>query len=130
MPVVELHNVPQQRRDERVAEIIDEEIHQKFSISEIPLVRWKLVKIKSDEHILLHIEHHLVHDGWSFGVFIRELQVLYEAYSSGRESPLSELPIQFADYALWQRQWLQGERLQTLLDYWQQKLAGPLPLLQ
>ena len=68
--------------------------------------------------------HHIVSDGWSMGVLYRELSVLYEAYANGRPSPLPELPIQYADYAVWQRQWLQGEVLERQLSYWKKQLAG------
>ena len=67
--------------------------------------------------------HHIVSDGWSMGVFVQELAALYNAYSQGQPSPLAPLPIQYADFALWQRQWLQGEVLQSQLSYWQQQLA-------
>jgi hypothetical protein len=68
--------------------------------------------------------HHIVSDGWSEGVFNRELKILYEAYREGRESPLKPLPVQYADFALWQRGWLEGGGLQEGLQYWKQQLAG------
>ena len=72
--------------------------------------------------------HHIISDGWSLGVLVRELAALYRAFAQGQPSPLPELPVQYADYAVWQRQWLQGERLQSQLAYWKQRLAGLAPL--
>ncbi len=72
--------------------------------------------------------HHIVSDGWSTGILIREMAVLYEAFSGGRSSPLPDLPIQYADFAHWQRQWLQGEVLETQLTYWKRQLLGASPL--
>src|SRR3712207_6588437 len=74
--------------------------------------------------------HHIISDGWSMGVLIRELTTLYEAYTNGEESPLAELSIQYADYAVWQRDWLRGEVLDKQLAYWRQQLGGGLPVLE
>ena len=74
--------------------------------------------------------HHIVSDGWSAGILIREMAALYQAYCSGSPSPLPELPIQYADFAYWQREWLQGAVLQRQLDYWKQQLDGAPPLLE
>jgi amino acid adenylation domain-containing protein len=82
------------------------------------------------EHVLLFTTHHIICDGWSRGVLIRELAALYEAFSSGKPSPLPELPIQYVDFAVWQRQWLQGEVLEAQLTYWKQQLAGSPPVLE
>lgn len=130
LPLVDLSELAAEHREARLQEVVADEIRQRFDISEIPLIRWKLLKLEADEHLLLHVEHHLVHDGWSFGVFIGELQILYDAYSNGHDSPLPELPIQYADFVIWQRQRLQGDRLQSLLNYWKQRLAPPLPVLE
>ena len=74
--------------------------------------------------------HHIISDGWSMGVLVREVAALYEAFSQGRPSPLPELPVQYADYAAWQRQWLQGEALEAQLAYWREQLAGAPQLLE
>ena len=79
-------------------------------------MRGKLLRLGEEEHVLLLIVHHIVSDGWSVGVLVRELGVLYEAYAAGKESPLPELPIQYADYAEWQRENLQGEVLEEQLE--------------
>ena len=72
--------------------------------------------------------HHIISDGWSMGVMLRELTTLYNAFNEGRESPLPELPLQYVDYAVWQRQWLQGEVLERQLAYWKKQLGGDLPV--
>jgi len=87
-----------------------------------PLLRLSLIKLKQFEHILLITTHHIVSDRWSVGVFLRELSQLYNAFCNSESSPLSELPIQYGDFAIWQRQWLQGEVLETQTNYWKQKL--------
>lgn len=95
-----------------------------------PLQRVILLQLGKHEYLLLLSLHHIIFDGWSLGVFIRELTALYKAYCSGTASLLPELSIQYADYAIWQRQWLQGMVLKTHLQYWKQQLAGALPVLQ
>ena len=72
-------------------------------IAELPLVRWRLYRLGEEDWVFLHIEHHFIHDGWEIGVFLRELKALYAAFLEGRESPLDELPIQYADFAVWQK---------------------------
>ena len=86
--------------------------------------RAKLIKQDAEDHLLLVTMHHIVSDGWSMGVLVKEVSALYEAYRQGEESPLAQLPVQYADYALWQREWLQGEVLEEQLKYWEEKLAG------
>src|SRR5207244_10713316 len=95
-----------------------------------PLVRGKRMRLGEEEHVLLLTVHHIVSDGWSVGVLVRELGVLYEAYVAGKESPLPELPIQYADYAEWQRENLQGEVLEEQLGYWRKQLGGELPVVE
>lgn len=103
---------------------------QPFDLTTGPLVRIQLLKLAQEEHILLLVIHHIIADGWSMGVLIQELTTLYEAFSRKQPSPLAEPPIQYADFAVWQRQWLQGERLETQLTYWKQQLGGNLPMLE
>ena len=101
-----------------------------FDLARGPLLRFALLRLSEQEHVLLVTLHHSIADGWSMGLFQRELTTLYTAYSEGRPASLAELPIQYADYALWQRHWLQGELHQELLSYWQQQLAGAPALLE
>jgi hypothetical protein len=118
--------------DERFAEAMQmaaEEAERPFDLQSGPLLRATLLHLRPREHVLLLNMHHIVSDGWSMGVFLRELTVLYRAYATGTTSPLPELPIQYADYALWQRDWLQGDVLAAQLNYWKQQLAN-VPTLQ
>jgi amino acid adenylation domain-containing protein len=101
-----------------------------FDLRQAPLIRATLLKRSAREHVVLFSVHHIVFDDWSLGVFQYELSELYAAFLQNRKSPLPELPIQYADYAVWQRNWLQGEALQTQLDYWKEKLKGGLPILE
>ncbi|WP_392535132.1 amino acid adenylation domain-containing protein [Nostoc sp. C117] len=100
-----------------------------FDLTNQALVKATLLVLSETEHILLVCMHHIVSDGWSMGVFLQELAALYNAYSQGEPSPLAQLPIQYADFAIWQRQWLQGGVLQSQLNYWQQQLKDAPALL-
>ncbi|HEY3685975.1 MAG TPA: amino acid adenylation domain-containing protein [Streptosporangiaceae bacterium] len=93
-------------------------------VDRLPLVFWRLIRLAPDRHILLHVEHHLVHDGWAFNVFAGELYALYAAYATGRPAPLAEPEAQFADFAVWQRSWLDGPEGERQLAYWRSALAG------
>jgi amino acid adenylation domain-containing protein len=94
------------------------------------MLRASVLKLDAAEHILLLMTHHVAIDGWSFRVFFSELSALYKAFSGGTPSPLSQLPIQYADYAAWQREWLQGEVLTHQLEYWRSHLAGAPQVLE
>ncbi|MEP7246666.1 MAG: amino acid adenylation domain-containing protein [Gammaproteobacteria bacterium] len=106
-----------------------EEAQGKFDLRAGPLIRGRLLKVSAIEHVLLVTMHHIVSDGWSMGVLIRELTQLYAALREGRGDPLQALPIQYADYAQWQRQWLQGDALEKQLGYWRERLQGAAPQL-
>ena len=97
---------------------------QPFDLTLGPLIRGRLLQVADKEHILLITQHHIISDGWSIGVLIREVTALYTAFSQGQPDPLPPLAIQYADYAAWQRQWLQGETLQKQLSFWHSHLAG------
>jgi acyl carrier protein len=99
-----------------------------FDLARGPLIRTGLVRLGEEEHIVLVTMHHIVSDGWSIGILIREVSALYEAFHKGEPSPLEEPPVQYADYAVWQRGWLEGEALQAQIDYWTSRLAGLSPL--
>ena len=105
-------------------------VRRPFDLRAPGLLRVTLVEIAAEDHVLLTSANHIVWDGWSKGIYLRELAELYDAYSTGRSPRLAELPIQYADYAAWQREWLSGERLQDQLEYWKTKLAGAPPLLE
>ena len=101
-----------------------DEARRPFDLAAGPLVRAALLRLAAREHTLLVNLHHIVSDGWSMGILFRELATLYGAFCQGAPSPLPELPIQYADFAVWQREWLSGERLAAELDYWRRQLAG------
>ncbi len=106
-----------------------EEARRPFDLQHGPLLRARLFRLGADEHVMLLVMHHIISDGWSNGVLVRELGALYRAFAAGQPAPLAELPLQYADYAAWQRDWLQGETLERQLDYWRNQLAGAPPVL-
>ncbi|HKH48056.1 MAG TPA: amino acid adenylation domain-containing protein, partial [Thermoanaerobaculia bacterium] len=108
------------------------EARQPFDLGRGPLVRVRLLRLADTAHVALLSMHHIVSDGWSMGILVRELGALYEALAAGRPAPTlaAELPVQYADFAVWQRQWLQGEVLERQLAYWRRQLGGGLPALQ
>ncbi|MFB2923834.1 condensation domain-containing protein [Aerosakkonema funiforme] len=114
----------------KVKNILLEKYQKTFNLEKDQLLRITLLRMSEKEHFLLLTIHHIIFDGWSVGVLVREIATLYEAFSSEKPSPLPELPIQYADFAVWQRQWLQSEALKTQLGYWQQQLSGNVPVLQ
>src|SRR5512146_239643 len=117
---------PREAEAERRAQ---QEAQASFDLKRGPLIRARLLRLTPSEHWLLLSLHHIVTDGWSMGVLFNELSALYGAYRRGEASPLAELPVQYADYALWQREWLQGDVLEQQLAYWRQALAD-LPVLE
>src|SRR5262249_549298 len=111
-----------------VRRITNEEAWTGFDLRRGPVIRVKVLRLEEEQHVVIFTMHHIVSDGWSMEILIREIGGLYQAYLLGEESPLSELPIQYADFAVWQRAWLQGERLERELEYWRKQLAGMEPL--
>ena len=118
----DLSHLPHDRREEEVERCITSEMNICFDYAELPLVRWRLYRLGEEDWIFLFIEHHFLHDGWEVGVFLRELETLYAAFFQGRESPLEDLPIQYADYAVWQKMTLCGKRLEEKVQYWINKI--------
>ena len=115
---------------DRVETVLQTAVKQPFSLEKEPPLRFHLLRCSPTEHILLIVFHHIIFDGWSANIVLNELAAFYEAFSQRQSPVLPELPIQVADYALWQRNGLAGNELQTQLDYWQNQLAGDLPILQ
>ena len=118
--------------DERGAEsmrITGAEAGRGFDLTRGPLMRVKVIKLEEEQHLALFTMHHIVSDGWLIGVLVREVSALYEAMSEGKESPLPELEIQYADYAYWQRNYLKGRVMEEHLQYWKSHLGGKLPSL-
>ncbi|MCL6755242.1 amino acid adenylation domain-containing protein [Nostoc sp. CCCryo 231-06] len=130
LAVIDLQNIPQSEQQAEIEKLTAEAVKKPFNLSELPLIRWTVLKLSNQEYVLVHVEHHMVHDGWSFNLFLQELLTLYQAFCEGKSSPLAEPSLQFADFAHWQRQWVLTEPAQAQLDYWKQKLAGCPPLLE
>ncbi|EJM80943.1 non-ribosomal peptide synthetase [Pseudomonas sp. GM60] len=117
-------------REQRVQALADSEAHQPFDLETGPLLRACLVKTAEHEHYLVLTLHHIVTEGWAMDIFARELSALYEAFVDDRESPLAPLPVQYLDYSVWQRQWLESGERQRQLDYWTAQLGREHPLLE
>ena len=130
LEVRDLGELTSEEREPAAIRVAIEEGQVPFDLSQPPLLRVMLLRLADEEHIAVLTMHHIVSDGWSMGVFIRELGALYEAYTQGNNSPLLELPIQYADYAVWQREQLQGERLEQELSYWREQLRGAPAVLE
>jgi len=127
--VVDLQHLPANEQEIAVQQLAQQQALQPFDLATQPLIRATLLVLNEAEHILLVCMHHIVSDDWSMGVFVQELTALYNAYAQGQPTTLPPLPIQYADFALWQRQWLQGDVLQSQLDYWQEHLKEAPALL-
>jgi amino acid adenylation domain-containing protein len=130
LAIIDLSSLDEQQRELEAKKISTREAEQPFDLSQSPLLRAQLIRMSEQEHIALVTMHHIISDGWSMGVLIRELAVLYQAFCKGEASPLPELEVQYVDYAVWQREWLQGEVLQKQLDYWKSQLEGAPPALE
>jgi amino acid adenylation domain-containing protein len=126
LPLIDLTGIP--GREQLAVRLVQEEVRGSFDLSRGPLARGRLVRLAAEEHALLWVVHHIVADGWSLDVLIRELTVLYTALSQGTQAGLPDLPVQYRDFAVWQRQLLEGGALAELRDYWLRRLAGA-PLL-
>ncbi|AOX00331.1 hypothetical protein BJP34_13485 [Moorena producens PAL-8-15-08-1] len=126
LPLVDLQSLNEPAQTAEVQKLLSKEEQTPFNLVSDPLMRVTLVRLSGQHHILLLSFHHIVFDGWSAGVFLQEFAELYQAFCAGKTPLLPPLPIQYADYAIWQRQWLQGAELERQLQYWQQQFA-PLP---
>jgi hypothetical protein len=124
LPVVDLSELPEAEQEGEARKLAVAEAQRPFDLAHDRLWRACLFKLAPERHLGLFTMHHIVSDGWSLEILIREVATLYEAYAGGRVSPLPELPFQYADFAMWQRDWLQGELLETQLGYWRRQLAG------
>src|SRR5262249_9526514 len=124
VPLDDLSQLDEAEQQRRVAAEMRGEQETPFDLRTGPVLRVKLLKLGEQEHILLETLHHIVSDGWSQAVFNYELKVLYEAYREGGENPLEALSVQYTDFALWQREWLDQGALDSGLEYWREQLAG------
>jgi non-ribosomal peptide synthetase component F len=125
----DLSHVDATEREAEITRVTEDEAQRPFDLAIGPLLRLRLMRVSEAEHVLTVTMHHIVSDGWSMGVLITEVATLYEAYTQGRPSPLPELPLQYADYAAWQREYLKGNVLEQQLSYWRGQLAGA-PVLE
>lgn len=130
MPVVTLEEYSEESREEVVLEIAKIEANTPFNLSEGPLIRSKLISINKNDHLLIVNIHHIINDGWSRGIFIKELSNLYNFYTGEITSSLEDLTYQYADFAAWQRKLMTGANLTNHLNYWKNYLKGDLPVLQ
>ncbi|HEY0607234.1 MAG TPA: condensation domain-containing protein, partial [Herpetosiphonaceae bacterium] len=132
LPLVDLRAMPDADRETAAQRLLSDEAHRPFDLARDLLIRALLLRMADDEHVLLLTIHHIIFDGWSEGVLLRELTALYAGYTAGEPHPentrLPELPVQYADFTLWQRELLQGAVLHQQLDYWRKQLAG-VPVL-
>jgi amino acid adenylation domain-containing protein len=124
VPVVDLQEKSEDQRKAMTLQIAREELRLPFDLAQGALIRARLLRLRADEDLLLLTMHHTVSDGWSMDVLFQELVTLYEAFSSDQSSPLPELPIQYGDFAVWQREMLQGNILDEHLTYWKKQLSG------
>src|SRR5262249_34910170 len=125
--VVDLTAIDGEEKATAINRLIGEEAWRPFQLDKGSLLRVNLLKIEEEEHMVLLTMRHIVSDGWSMGVLVGEVGELYGAFARGEAAPLDELPIQYSDYAAWQKEWLKGEVLEEQLGYWREQLGGEAP---
>jgi amino acid adenylation domain-containing protein len=130
LPVIDLTSYPESHRTEQARRLLSDEEQRPFDLTRGPLIRAKLFRLAEQNYRFLVNMHHIVSDGWSLVLLFQELSAIYDAFSRGEQSPLAKVSVQYADYAAWQREWLQGETLQQQLSYWKRQLGGDLPPLE
>lgn len=130
VPYLDLQELFEKHRDAEVLRLIAQEVNKPFDLTQAPLLRITLVQLDYMEYVLLFTMHHIVSDAWSIGVLIQEFVALYKAFSKGERSPLPNLQIQYADFAVWEQLWVQGDVLKTQLSYWHKQLEGASTMLK
>ena len=130
IPIIDLSHLDEEKKEAEVRKFSQEEATKPFRLDQAPLLRATLLKLKDDDYIFLFTMHHIVSDGWSTGVLIKEIVPLYSAFTQGLPSPLPPLKIQYADFAHWQRNWLSGKVLEEHVEYWRKQLEGAPPYLE
>lgn len=128
LPVIDLSCLPQEQRLSQAEALVKAGEQQAFDLERGPLLRASLLRLEANVHVLLLSMHHIISDAWSLTILRHEIFTLYDALSHEKPAPLVPLALQYADFALWQRQWLQGDVLQGHLDYWQKQLRGAVPV--
>ena len=124
VPITDLGALAPEEREAEIQRRTDAEAQRPFSLGEVPLLRVEVLRLAADDHVVLLTMHHIASDGWSMNILLKEMTALYDAFLHDRPSPLPELPIQYADYAMWQREHLSGEKLEEELGYWREHLEG------
>ncbi len=130
LPLIDLQTLPPFQRDAAVRQLARDETQRPFDLARGPLVRACLFRLEQTTHLLALTLHHIVTDGWSMAILIREISALYASFCTSEPAPLAPLPLQYADYALWQQRWLQGAELEAQLTYWRTQLAGSPAMLE
>ena len=130
LPLLDLTHLPQTAREAEAHHLALENLNQPFDLVNGPLLRARLLRMNVEDHVLLLTMHHIISDGWSIGVLVNELVAFYSSFSLGVPPTLASLPIQYADYAQWQRSWLTGKVFDVQLDYWKKRLEGAPPILE
>jgi len=130
LPVTSLLHLPAAEREDEARRMAEEEAVRPFDLVGGPLLRFSVLRLAERDHVVLFTLHHIVGDGWSMGVLVEEVTALYRAFTAGRPSPLAELPLQYADYAAWQREWLRGETLERQVEFWRGELEGAPTVLE
>ena len=130
VPTLDLRHLPAAERRAEAQRLADQYAREPFKLESGPLLRAAVIVLDADAHVLLFNVHHIVCDGWSLALLFHELSELYRAFAAGEPSPLPDIPIQYPDYTLWQKEWLKGEELDRQLGYWREKLSGELPVLE
>ncbi|PCK07445.1 MAG: hypothetical protein COA42_14320 [Alteromonadaceae bacterium] len=128
--IVDITTIQRTQQEAEVARLVDEDANRTFSLANDPLFASKLIKLADEDHVLLLNMHHIISDGWSIGILVQEIKVLYEAFKDGSPSPLAELAIQYSDFSVWQRDWLQGKALENLQKYWLETLGDAPDVLR
>ncbi|MCD4691529.1 MAG: amino acid adenylation domain-containing protein, partial [Calditrichales bacterium] len=127
---VDLSKLPEDKKEKETLSLANKEARKPFNLATGPLIRAQLVQLSQDEFVLIMVLHHIISDGWSVNLFVQELSAGYSAFTKGRPFPLADLPIQYIDYAAWQRGWLTGETLDLQMNFWKKQLAGMSPYLE
>jgi amino acid adenylation domain-containing protein len=128
LPIIDLSDLEDSEREAEMQRIVNEEARHTFDLEKGPLFYAKLLKLAENDHIFIFMIHHITVDALSLDFFAEEIATLYEAFATGKPSPLPELPIQYADFVIWQREWMQGDVLKPQMEYWLEQLKGNLPV--
>ena len=123
-PITDLSHLSSEAHEAEMRRLVHEEVIRPFDLSKGPLMRTLLIRLSDEEHVVIVTLHHIISDGWSNMILVREVQALYQGFITGESSGLAELPLQYGDYAIWQREQMQGEDLKVQLDYWRRQLSN------